>query len=335
MPIKLKKFLLALLAGFGLPVLLFLAVFFWSWGDYIVPKTVSNDGQLPQVQINQARLHAERFGAKDAPLLIVVHDGPGGDYRSLLPLQALSQQGYQVLFYDQRGSGLSARVPASQLSIETSLQDIYALAQEFANQQPITLIGHGWGGMLASAYAGKHPDQVSQLVLMEPGFLNEEMAALVLPAMSRTSFGFITKTSTAWIRSLHIDNSDQDARSDFVFSQIREQSIYHCEKKPADPNRYWRAGFGSWKMITQSTFDEKGKLHIDFTQGLKDFKAPVLVLASSCNQLTGKSFQARQQKIFVNAQMQVVNNSGHEFLVDQPQQTLSLIRAYLKRPGTP
>lgn len=333
MPIKLKKFLLALLAGFGLPVMLFLSIFFWTWGDHSPPATVSSDTQLPQIQINQVRLHAERFGAEDAPLIIVLHDGPGGDYRSLLPLKALSQKGYQVLFYDQRGSGLSARVPASQLSIKTSLQDLEALAQEFANQQPITLIGHGWGGMLASAYTGRHPQQVAQLVLLEPGFLNEEMAALVLPAMSRTSFGFITKTTTAWIRSLHINNNDQDARSDFVFSQIREQPIYHCENHRPDLNHYWRAGFGSWKMITESTFDEKGKLELNFTQGLRNFKAPVLILASSCNQLTGKSFQARQQRVFVNAQMQVVKDSGHEFLIHQPQQTLSLISDYLKAPA--
>ncbi len=330
MPIKLKKFLLALLAGFGLPVLLFLSVFLWTWGDYQVPATVSNDGQLPQTQANQARLHAERFGSEDAPLIIVIHDGPGGDYRSLLPLQALSKQGYQVLFYDQRGSGLSARVPSSQLSIETSLKDIYSLTQNFANQQPITLIGHGWGGMLATAYVGQHPDQVSQLVLLEPGFLNEEMAALVLPAMSRSSFSFIAKTSAAWIRSMHIKGDDQDARSDFVFSQIREQPIYHCDAYQPDPKNYWRAGFGSWKMITQSTFDKKGKLHLDFTKGLKSFQSPVLILASSCNQLTGKSFQARQQKIFTDAQMQVVKDSGHEFMLDQPQQTLALITDYLK-----
>ncbi|RTZ45975.1 hypothetical protein EJ377_15070 [Chryseobacterium arthrosphaerae] len=35
----------------------------------------------------------------------------GGDYRYLLPCKDLADKGYRVVFYDQRGSGLSQRFP--------------------------------------------------------------------------------------------------------------------------------------------------------------------------------------------------------------------------------
>jgi proline iminopeptidase len=46
-------------------------------------------------------------------VLVILYGGPGGDYRSLLGLKKPADQ-YQVVFYNQRGAGLSQRVPADQ-----------------------------------------------------------------------------------------------------------------------------------------------------------------------------------------------------------------------------
>src|SRR5262245_60802661 len=73
----------------------------------LVPRTVTEDPTLSQIEINGAHLHAEAFGDPNAPTVIVLHGGPGSDYRCLLPLQALAGDGYRVVFWDQRGAGLS------------------------------------------------------------------------------------------------------------------------------------------------------------------------------------------------------------------------------------
>lgn len=329
MSVKLKKFLLALVAAFALPVLVFVSLYVYTWGNYQVPQTVAYDPQLPQLILNQSRFHTESFGSPQNPVVLVVHDGPGSDYRSLLPLKELASQGYRVVFYDQRGSGLSERVGRGQLSIPQAQADLKAFADHFSPKAPLILIGHGWGGMLASAYAGQHPTRVRSLILLEPGFLNTEMAAQVLPAMSRTTFGFIFKASLMWVRSLHLKPQDPEARSDFVFNKIRQQPVYYCQGQLPEREENWRAGFLAWKTLTQSTINEKGQLELDFTKGLKDFKQPVLMLVSTCNQLTGKEFQARQQRFFQQVKQVTVNNSGHEMLLDQPQQSLALIHQHL------
>src|SRR4051794_23954393 len=76
----------------------------------LVPKTVAEDPSLPAVDLNGTRFHAEAFGDPDAPVIMVLHGGPGQDYRNSLPLKALADDGLRVVFWDQRGTGLSARV---------------------------------------------------------------------------------------------------------------------------------------------------------------------------------------------------------------------------------
>lgn len=326
---RFKKWVYTLGAGLGLPILLFLGLYVSTWGPAPVPATVSEDTQLPRLITPDFEVHGEIYGPETAPLVVVLHDGPGSDYRTLLPLKQLAGD-YRVLFYDQMGAGLSPRVPEPELTIEKSLERLDTLIATYGAQQPVRLIGHGWGGMLASAYAGKHPDRVAQLALLEPNFLTAEMAGQVLPALSRSTLGFIASTTRRWVQGLHVKGPDADAREDFIFARVRHQPLFYCDQQvPENWQDYnWRVGFRAWKAITQSTLDERGQLHLDFTKGLEDYSPHVLLLAGSCNQVTGRAFQARQTRLFKQASVAQIAKSGHELLMDNPQETLSVLQRY-------
>src|SRR6185436_19073286 len=90
----------------------------------LVPKTVDQDPALPQIEVAGAQLHAEAYGDPEAPIVMVLHGGPGSDYRSLLPLKELAHDGYRVVFWDQRGAGLSQRFPADTYSFDLYLDDL-------------------------------------------------------------------------------------------------------------------------------------------------------------------------------------------------------------------
>ena len=66
----------------------------------LVPKTVTEDASLPAITINGTRFHAETFGNSEDPIVVMLHGGPGADYRSLLNAKALANDGYYVVFYD-------------------------------------------------------------------------------------------------------------------------------------------------------------------------------------------------------------------------------------------
>jgi len=77
--------------------------------ETLVPLTVIDDATLPSVMINGSLLHSEAFGNPTDPMIVTIHGGPGVDYRSILNFKDLADDGYYVVFYDQRGSGLSER----------------------------------------------------------------------------------------------------------------------------------------------------------------------------------------------------------------------------------
>ena len=85
-----------------------------------MPATVTGDASLPRLEGDGVLLHGRLAGAEGAPLAIVLHGGPGGDHRSLLALDGLSDT-HRVLFYNQRGAGLPERVTKDRLGLANPL----------------------------------------------------------------------------------------------------------------------------------------------------------------------------------------------------------------------
>ncbi len=111
-----------------------------------LPKTVEHDSNLTFTELAGYRFHTVVKGDKQDPVVIVVHGGPGADHQYLSSLSALSNN-HRVVFYDQRGSGLSPRVDSSQLTIDQNLNDLNLLVEHFSENSRVKLKGHSWGGM--------------------------------------------------------------------------------------------------------------------------------------------------------------------------------------------
>jgi len=118
----------------------------------LVPVTVIEDSALPSILINDVMLHSETFGDSQDPMIVVLHGGPGADYRSLLNFRDLVQDGYYVVFYDQRGSGLSERLDASEYeNAQVFIDELDAVIEYYqtSDTQKVILAGQSWGAMLA------------------------------------------------------------------------------------------------------------------------------------------------------------------------------------------
>jgi pimeloyl-ACP methyl ester carboxylesterase len=52
---------------------------------------------------------------------------------------------------------------------QDDVADLHAVLTAAAVAEPYVLVGHSWGGMIAATYAKTYPDDVSGLVLIDPG----------------------------------------------------------------------------------------------------------------------------------------------------------------------
>lgn len=70
---------------------------------------------------------------------------------------------HQVVRYDERGNGMSER-DVSEVNFDTWVRDLETVV-DAAKLERFTLLGISRGGAIAIAYAAKHPERVSKLVL--------------------------------------------------------------------------------------------------------------------------------------------------------------------------
>lgn len=332
------KLALKILAALLMLLLLFSGAMYAATSPrFSVPATVKDDASLPAIEINSVRLHAEAYGRKDAPVVIVLHGGPGNGYKYLLPLQALADR-YRVVFYDQRGAGLSQRVPAASLGVDDYVAELDGVVEHYSAGRPVLLIGHSWGAMLASAYLGKHPQKVEAAVLAEPGFLNsglaEEFYRKTNGMMPPMTAGLVWHVTRSWFESLHVDGPDAEASRDYLIEQITSGTEieghpiagYFCGRKL---QKLPSSRFGGTAMLaTRSIADDEGHIHIDLVSGVDRYNGRVLFLSGSCNTLIGPEHQRKQMHFYRHAELAVIEGAGHSMFSDKPAESLAAVRKF-------
>jgi len=320
--------------GVLIAALILAAVGLWvaTMGDYSVAATVTDDPALPAIEVDGVRLHSESFGPAGGPVIVVLHGGPGGDYRSLLPLKALAEDGYRVVFYDQRGAGLSERLPPEALTLATHLAELDAIASMVQPDRPVILIGHSWGAMLAAAYLGRDPDRVSRAVLIEPGFLSAAEAEAFITRMQaviRTPSMLWTGLVTGF-EAMHVTGPDPSARNDYLIGQMMHafadhpETPYHCPDRRWD-SPSWRSGSVAGSAVQGAATAED----LDSLGAVGDYAGPVMLMSGACNDWIGPPLQEEHVKRFTDARHVVIPDAGHDVIDDQPAAALAAIRAFL------
>jgi proline iminopeptidase len=112
----------------------------------------------------QHRIYWEQSGNPRGKPVVFVHGGPGGGTE---PRQRrfFDPARYAIVLFDQRGCGKST--PHASLEANTTwhlVADMEALRTHLGIEK-WQVFGGSWGSTLALAYAQKHPERVSELVL--------------------------------------------------------------------------------------------------------------------------------------------------------------------------
>jgi proline iminopeptidase len=103
------------------------------------------------------------------PLLLFhqPHDttGPGGSHSYFFPYLLPLARTNRLIFTDERGSGRSGKLEdPSGYTVENMAEDVEALRRALGLRS-ISVLGHSFGGVVAQAYALKHQERLSHLIL--------------------------------------------------------------------------------------------------------------------------------------------------------------------------
>ncbi|WP_328994738.1 alpha/beta hydrolase [Kribbella sp. NBC_01245] len=96
--------------------------------------------------------------------LIVVHGAVGLGARYMRDLDQWADA-FQLIYYDQRGSGGTPLGDSHKVSFAGAIDDLDELRAALGIDR-VNLVGHSAGALLAAMYAGTHPESTSSVVLL-------------------------------------------------------------------------------------------------------------------------------------------------------------------------
>ncbi len=282
----------------------------------LVPKTVEQDNSIPSISVNGTKLHSEVFGDANDPIIVVIHGGPGADYRSLLNCKQFAAQGYKVVFYDQRGSGLSKRHSKDSYTLQTHEDDLKAVITFYKKlaSQKVFLLGHSWGAILATAYINRFNSDINSkingVVLAEPGGLIwNDIKDYVTRARDYKFGGELMNDAFYFDQFISGKNVNDHAILDY---KLALQAVTDGAKDNPIGNEgpvpFWRHG----AVVNKALNDLAEKEKPNYTTNLSSFTTKVLFAYSGNNKAYGMDHAQKVSQPFPNRQIFKVNDAGHD-----------------------
>jgi proline iminopeptidase len=268
-----------------------------------------------------------RVAGKGRPCLLV-HGGPGAGSEAIEILAGpLLERQFQMIYLDQRGSGRSGNSAAKAYGLDRVVQDLEELRQQL-HLERWTLLSHSFGGLIATAYASKHPQRVESLVLANSILtLSASMESFatagyaLLPAASRPPlaadaplpqrFGMVS----ALLNQQHLLNK-------LMFADDSAAARLSRFRPAQAANRDFAASLYQPGVID-------GYLQ-DFTTTSGQLTMPVLVLPGQQDKVTGP---AHHQSFRFPKQQVVVMPGGHYSFFENPREFAQALAAFNRKPG--
>jgi proline iminopeptidase len=303
------------------------------------PAQTAGDG-LWQVE-SDIQLHY--FAAGQGRPVLIVHGGPGIPYtqpwKGLAPLT----DRYRFYYYDQRGCGQSSRpidafASKNYYANMTRLDQTLGLGAQIADierirqilgQEKLILIGHSFGGMIASLYAAEFPERVETLILIAPA------ETLIMPPPSGGLFEQVRQrlpadqlpAYDAYLKR-YLNYQNLFSESEKSLAELNAEFVPYYELALPGAALPAEGDPGGW--MVQAIYLGMGTRH-DYRPALTAVTAPALVLHGA-GDLQPEAASRLYADALPNARFQVIPGATHFMFEEQPAAFAEAVGAFLAKP---
>ena len=270
---------------------------------------------MPTVEVNGVGLHIEEVGS--GPPALVLHGGLGVDqqmYRDLDPLSDV----LRLVYVDHRGNGQSGGT-LDTMTMAQWAADAAELARRIGGDEGALVIGHSYGGFIAQELLVSHPDSVRGAVLVTttPGQLGEgEEPAPEGPPVPEEFVRMLAEVP---------GSDDELART---WRQLAPAYVHRAPIEgllaALDRVRFSVAAMarGFEELAVWSSVDRLARVAV-----------PVLLVAGRHDPFTAWPQSERIARRLPDAEVVVLENSGHVPWLDEPDAFFSTVTDWLHRRG--
>jgi proline iminopeptidase len=273
-----------------------------------------------------ARIYYKTLGR--GPALILLHGGPGADHSDFLPFLTPLARRFRLILMDERGSGRSERLEDSTLyTLEHMVHDIERLRKHL-NIQRFALLGHSFGGILAQAYAVRHPRRLFGLILA--GTASSADAINADFRKIRAALSPSQRSKLAGFEKRGIFRADGQYHPGYARLTSQALAPYMYARAPSTPGSPLSGMEVLREMwVRRSDFRIGGNLKgFDFTSDLKKVAVPSLVVIGDRDMVTTASADATRAAL-PHATLVVMADCGHMMFVDQTDRFNTMLTGFL------
>jgi pimeloyl-ACP methyl ester carboxylesterase len=272
--------------------------------------------QERSAEVNGTRIHYLIGGSGSAVVLLHGFAETGHMWLPILPLLA---RRHTVVVPDLRGAGDSAR-PVAGYEKTNMAVDIHELTTSLG-LDPVTIVGHDIGLMVAYAYAAQFPRSASRVVLMDaflPGVGDWKSVWLLGDLWHFHFFGPVPLALVKGRERTYLEHFWNDFAADPKHSVPEADRRLYAEAL-ARPGGV-QAGFSYFKAFPQDAVDFE---RLSRTRLLM----PMLILSGEKG--SGEFLVEQGRMVATDVKGVLVAGSGHWLLEEAPDQVVPLLVAFI------
>jgi len=257
----------------------------------------------------------------ERPVAFVIHGGPGGDHTGFKPVLTPLAERMQLVYFDHRGQGRSAKGDPATYTLDENVEDMEALRQHLG-LGPIVSIGTSYGGMVAMAHAARYPRSVSHLVLVvtaaHAGF-NARARQIVAERGTPEQKDVAVQL---WAGAL--DTPEKLRRYYDVMGPL-----YSRSHDPVAAKAGRDRGILSPEALNRA-FAPGGFLqHYDLRPELASIVAPTLILAGRHDWICPPEFSEEIHRLVPGSDLRIFEESSHSIRADEPRRMIDAIAGFV------
>lgn len=270
-----------------------------------------------------SKLNYTTFGA-GKPILII-NGGPGMNSDGFAYVaQELAKMNFQTIIYDQRGTGKSTIENPNNKNITMDLmtEDIENLRRHLKIEK-WTILGHSFGGIMATYYAAKHPETIDKLIFSSSGGVNMKFTLYLQERLNKNLTKSERDSLSFYQRKRDLgDNSKETITKRAQF--LAKAYVFDKSNSNVIAQRLTQINF----TVNSLVIENLQKINFDCSTLFSNFKRPVLVLQGK-NDIISVETAQEIADTFPHSKLVLIEDCGHYGWLDANELYFNSINKFL------
>jgi proline iminopeptidase len=273
---------------------------------------------------DSAPIYYRTFG-EGKPILII-NGGPGLNSNGFENLAKRLSSHHKTIIYDQRGTGKSMLkvLDSTTITMKLMVDDMESLRKHLKIKKWI-ILGHSFGGIMASYYATQYPERVEAIIYSASGGIDLGLLSYVGETVNEKLSQQERDSLAYWSEKVEAGDTTHYAklqRGRFLAPAY----LYDKKFVPALAERLTQGNM----ELNGLVWDDLARIKYDCSEKLSSFKQPVLIIQGKQDVIKAATAE-KAHKVLKNSKLVFMENCGHYGWLDNEKVYFGEINDFLAK----